>query len=162
MNRIMFVCHGNICRSPMAEFILKDMVKKLGVESDFIISSSATSTEEIYNGRGNPVYPAAGKELRRHGIDPCGKYAVRLKKEDYVNYDIFVVMDSENFINARRMLSGDPEGKVKKLLSYAGEDGDVADPWYTNEFESAYNDIYRGCRALLCSLGYTLDFISCM
>lgn len=149
MHRIMFVCHGNICRSPMAEFILKDMVKKSGRESEFIISSSATSTEEIWNGVGNPVYPPARAELMHHGIDCTGKRAIQLKKSDYDKYDLIICMDSYNIKNAARILGGDPKGKLKKLLSFAGSDKDVSDPWYSDRFDIAYADIYAGCKALL-------------
>ncbi len=140
----MFVCHGNICRSPMAEFILKDMVKKEGREKEFVISSCATSTEEIWGDRGNPVYPPAKAELSKHGISCDGKYAVQLKKSDYEKYDLFICMDNNNVRNAIRILGGDAEGKVRKLLS----DRDVADPWYSGDFEVTYKDIYEGCKAI--------------
>ena len=152
MHKIMFVCHGNICRSPMAEFVLKDLVKKCGRENEFIISSSATSTEEIWQGVGNPVYPPAKRELLKHGITCDGKRAVQLKEEDYEKYDLFICMDSANVRNATRILNGDKRGKVKKLLSFAGEDRDVADPWFTNDFETTYSDIYAGCSSLLKAL----------
>ena len=148
MKRIMFVCHGNICRSPMAEFIFKNMVKENGVEQEFEISSSATSTEEIWRGVGNPVYPPAKRELLKHGITCDGKRAVQLKVEDYENYDLFVCMDSANVRNATRILNGDKQNKVVKLLSFAGKDADVSDPWYTDRFDVAYADIYEGCKAL--------------
>ncbi|MBE5742053.1 MAG: low molecular weight phosphotyrosine protein phosphatase [Clostridiales bacterium] len=149
MNRIMFVCHGNICRSPMAEFVFKKLIKERGLEDKFTVSSSATSTEEIWDGVGNPVYPPAKRELLKHGITCEGKRAVQLKKSDYENYDLFICMDSANVRNAIRILDGDKQGKVKKLLSFLGSDGDVADPWYSGNFEIAYQDIYRGCVALL-------------
>lgn len=145
----MFVCHGNICRSPMAEFILKDMIKNSYDKGFFFISSSATSTEEIYGGKGNPVYPPAKRELAAHGIGCEGKHAVQLKASDYDKYDIFAVMDSANLRNAKRILGGDPENKVVKLLSFAGKDRDVEDPWYTGNFSGVYNDIYCGCESLL-------------
>ncbi len=148
MYRIMFVCHGNICRSPMAEFILKDMAAKRNISSEFIISSSATSTEEIFGGRGNPVYPPARDELAKHGISCGGKRAVQLKKSDYENYDLFIGMDSANIRNMTRILDGDHDGKIRKLMDYAGG-GDVADPWYSGDFGAAYRDIYNGCAALL-------------
>lgn len=148
MKRIMFVCHGNICRSPMAEFIFKKMVKENGVEHEFEISSSATSTEEIWRGVGNPVYPPAKRELLKHGITCDGKRAVQLKVEDYENYDFFVCMDGANVRNATRILNGDKQNKVVKLLSFAGKDADVSDPWYTDRFDVAYADIYEGCKAL--------------
>ncbi len=149
MYRIMFVCHGNICRSPMAEFILKDMIKHRKDRDAFIIASSATSTEEIYKGMGNPVYPPAKRELALHGINCEGKRAVQLKAEDYNEYDIFAVMDSANYRNAKRMLNGDPEGKVKKLMSFTNKGGDVEDPWYSGDFEGVYRDITEGCKGLL-------------
>ena len=140
----MFVCHGNICRSPMAEFVMKDIVKKRGKEDEFYISSSATSTEEIWQGVGNPVYPPAKRELLKHGISCDGKRAVQLKADDYEKYDLFLCMDSANVRNATRILRGDKDGKVKKLLSFVGEDRDVADPWYTGDFETTYQDVYSG------------------
>ena len=146
--KIMFVCHGNICRSPMAEFILKEMLKKAGILSEHTVSSSATSTEEIWNGIGNPVYPPAKSELKKHGISCEGKRAVQLKKSDYDKYDVFVCMDGNNLRNAVRILGGDSKGKVRKLFSFVGSDRDVSDPWYTNDFETAYSDIYSGCEAL--------------
>ena len=152
MHKIMFVCHGNICRSPMAEFVMKDLVKKCGREDEFYISSSATSTEEIWQGVGNPVYPPAKRELLKHGITCDGKRAVQLKAEDYVKYDLFICMDSANVRNATRILNGDKCGKVKKLLSFVGEDRDVADPWYTDNFEITYTDVYNGIVALLKTL----------
>ncbi|MBQ8388781.1 MAG: low molecular weight phosphotyrosine protein phosphatase [Clostridia bacterium] len=150
MKKIMFVCHGNICRSPMAEFILKDMAENGGVE--LLIASSATSTEEIRNGIGNPVYPPAREELARHGLSCAGKRAVQLKAEDYGKYDLFVGMDSANIRNMHRILGGDPQGKIRKLMDYTPRGGDVADPWYSDRFDIAYRDIYDGCRALLDAL----------
>ncbi len=145
MIKIMFICHGNICRSPMAEFIFKDMVKKSGREKEFVIASSATSTEEIWNGIGNPVYPPAKAELEKHSISCKGKRAVQLKKSDYDRYDIFLCMDSHNIDNAVRIFGGDPENKVSKLL----KNRDVSDPWYTERFDVAYRDIYEGCLTLM-------------
>ena len=150
--RIMFVCHGNICRSPMAEFIFRDMVKKCGRESEFEIASCATSTEEIWNGIGNPVYPPARAELKRHGISCDGKRAVQLKKEDYDRYDLFVCMDNNNIRNAMRIFGGDKDGKIRKLMSYTNSAGDVTDPWYSGDFETTYRDIYSGCSALLSAI----------
>lgn len=152
MKKIMFVCLGNICRSPMAEFILKDMVKRNGLESDFSISSCATSTEEIRNGIGNPVYPPARAELAKHGLSSEGKRAVQLKKEDYEKYDLFIGMDSSNIRNMHRILGGDPLGKIHKLMDYTDRGGDVADPWYSERFDIAYRDIYEGCEALFKTL----------
>lgn len=147
MVRIMFVCHGNICRSPMAEFILKDMVKKQGIDSQFCIRSSATSTEEIWGGIGNPVYPPAKQILEQHGINPNGKRAVQLTKSDFEEYDYFVCMDSANMRNMKRILGTDE--RCYKLMSFAGKGADVSDPWYTRDFETCYEDIYEGCKALL-------------
>lgn len=149
MIRIMFVCHGNICRSPMAEFIFKKMLRERGLEDRFVVASSATSTEEIWGGVGNPVYPPACEELARHGIACDGKRAVQLRREDYDKYDLFIGMDSANVRNMHRMLGGDPEGKIRKLMDYTGRGGDVADPWYSERFDIAYRDISAGCAALL-------------
>ena len=152
MVKIMFVCHGNICRSPMAEFIFKKMLAERGLSDLFFVSSCATSTEEIWNGIGNPVYPPARAELMRHGIDPAGKRAVQLKKSDYDEFDLFVGMDSANIRNMHRILGGDPDGKIKKLMDYTSRGGDVADPWYSDRFDIAYRDIFEGCEALLNTL----------
>lgn len=152
MIKIMFVCHGNICRSPMAEFVLIDMVRRRGLDKDFVIASSATSTEEIWNGIGNPVYPPAKAVLEGHGIDPSGKRAVQLKASDYDKYDLFIGMDSANIRNMTRILGGDKRGKIHKLMEYTGSNADVPDPWYTRDFDRCYNDIYAGCEALLNSL----------
>ena len=149
MYKIMFVCHGNICRSPMAEFLFKDMVKRLGREDEFEIASSAVSTEEIWGGVGNPVYPPAKAELQKHGISCEGKRAVQLQKSDYEKYDLLIAMDERNVRNMLRMLGGDPAEKICKLLAFAGSDADVADPWYTGDFERTYRDICKGCTALL-------------
>ncbi len=149
MIKVMFVCHGNICRSPMAEFVLKDMVKRKGLENDFLISSSATSTEEIWGGTGNPVYPPAKAVLESHGIDSSGKRAVQLKPSDYDKYDLFIGMDSANIRNMRRIFGGDKDGKIHKLMEYAGSSADVSDPWYTRDFDRCYKDICAGCEALL-------------
>lgn len=147
--KIMFVCHGNICRSPMAEFIFKDLAKKQGVADRFLVASSATSTEEIWNGIGNPVYPPAKAELERHGLSCGGKRAVQLQKSDYDKYDLFIGMDSANIRNMLRIFGGDPAGKVHKLMDFTTRGGDVADPWYSEQFDVAYRDIYEGCTALL-------------
>ena len=151
--RIMFVCHGNICRSPMAEFVLKDMVKRRGVADSFYIQSAATSTEEIWGDVGNPVYPPAKAELLKHGITCEGKRAVQLKRSDYDKYDFIIGMDTQNIKNLMRILGSDPEGKVRKLKDYT-VGGDVADPWYSGNFEVTYRDIYDGCEAILSDLGY--------
>ena len=150
--RIMFVCHGNICRSPMAEIVMRDLLERKGLADRVQVASSATSTEEIWNGVGNPVYPPARRELARHGLSCEGKRAVQLRREDYDKYDLFVGMDSANIRNMHRMLGGDPAGKIHKLLEYAGRDADVADPWYTGEFDRTYADVLEGCTALLDAL----------
>lgn len=147
--RVLFICHGNICRSPMAEFIMKTKLHSLHVESDFFIASAATSSEEIWNGIGNPVYPPAREELARHGISCEGKHAVQLKKSDYREYDYLIGMDERNIRNMRRMLGGDPEGKIYKMMEFAGSSRDVADPWYTGNFEATYRDIDMGCEGLI-------------
>ena len=144
----MFVCHGNICRSPMAEFIFKDLIKKRGVSDRFVVASCATSTEEL----GNPVYPPARAELARHGLDCSGKYAVQLKKSDYDNWDLFILMDDNNVRNMLRMIGTDPQNKMHKLLDYTDRGGNVADPWYYGNFDVTYADILEGCTALLDSL----------
>lgn len=133
----------------MAEFILKDLAKKQGVADRFVIASSATSTEEIWNEIGNPVYPPAKAELKKHGISCNGKRAVQLKKSDYDKYDLFIGMDSANIRNMLRIFGGDPDGKVRKLMDYTDRGGDVADPWYSRRFDVAYRDIEEGCTALL-------------
>lgn len=149
MIKIMFVCHGNICRSPMAEFIFKQLIVQNGTENDYFVSSSATSAEEIWNGIGNPVYPPAREELAKHGIECNVKRAVQLQKNDYEKYDLFIGMDSANIRNMHRILGGDPQNKIHKLMDYTERGGDVADPWYSDRFDIAYRDIYEGCKALL-------------
>lgn len=149
MKNIMFICHGNICRSPMAEFIFKKMVLEKGLENDFYISSCATSTEEIWNGIGNPVYPPAREELLKHGLSCDGKRAVQLRKEDYEKYDMLVCMDSRNVRNALAILGNDPQKKLCKLMDLTNKGGDVADPWYSGDFGTAYRDIEAGCKALI-------------
>ncbi len=147
--RIMFVCHGNICRSPMAEFVFKDLAMKQGIADQFAVASSATSTEEIRGGVGNPVYPPARAELNKHGLNCDGKRAVQLQKSDYDKYDLFIGMDSANIRNMLRIFGGDPAGKVHRLMDYTGHGKDVDDPWYSGRFDIAYRDIYDGCAALL-------------
>ncbi len=150
--KIMFVCHGNICRSPMAEFIFRDLAEKHSVTDRFSVRSSATSTEEIWNGVGNPVYPPAQAELKKHGISCVGKRAVLLRKSDYAEYDLLIGMDSTNIRNMLRLFGGDPDGKIRKLMDYTDRKGDVADPWYTRAFDVTYRDIYDGCCGLLHTL----------
>lgn len=152
MVKILFVCHGNICRSPMAEFVMKNLTAARGLSDQFYIASAATSSEEIWNGIGNPVYPPARAKLAEHGIACGGKRAVQLRREDYAQYDYLIGMDSANIRNMHRMLGGDPEGKVFKLLSFAGSDRDISDPWYTGDFDATYRDVVEGCEALLARL----------
>lgn len=142
---IMFVCHGNICRSPMAEFIMKDLVKKECPDTELFIASSATSTEEI----GNPVYPPARAELSRRGVPCGGRQAVQVKKSDYGKYDLFLVMDGNNVRNIMRIFGSDPDGKVRRLSEFSGGNEDISDPWYSGRFDVAFDDIYRGCVGLL-------------
>lgn len=143
--RILFVCHGNICRSPMAEFIMKDLVKKRGLDARFEIASAATSDEET----GNPVYPPVRALLSARGISCAGKTAVQLRAADYGRWDYFIGMDGANRRNMQRLFGGDPQGKVSLLLDYTDRPRDVADPWYTRDFRAAEADIDRGCAALL-------------
>ena len=147
MIKINFVCHGNICRSPMAEFVFKDMVKKAGVAEYFEICSSATSTEEI----GNAVHYGTRKKLAEVGISADGKRAVQFSKADYAHFDYIVVMDSNNLRNLLRIIGKDTDSKVHKLLDFAGG-GDIADPWYTHNFDLTYDDVTRGCQGLLESI----------
>ena len=145
IHKILFVCHGNICRSPMAEFVMKDMVKKAGVEWDFEIASAATSSEEI----GNPVHPGTVKKLAENGISCTVKRARRMTRGDYAAYDFLVGMDGANIYNMKRICGGDPEGKIRLLLSFAGRECDIADPWYTGDFDATWRDVNEGCRGLL-------------
>lgn len=149
MIKVLFVCHGNICRSPMAEFVLKDMVEKRGIADQFVIASAATSTEEIWNGIGNPVYPPAKEELAKHGISCNGKRAVQLKAADYDVYDYLIGMDSANIRNMERITGHKKGKKIRKMLEYAGSSADCQDPWYTNNFEATYRDVAAGCQAFL-------------
>ena len=145
MTRILFICHGNIGRSPMAEFIMKDLVKKAGLEAQFHIESAATSTEEI----GNPVYPPARRKLAEHGIDCTGKTARQLKNSDYDKYDLLIGMDRANLRNMHRICGSDPGDKMHLLMDYTDHPGDVADPWYTDDFETTWRDVLAGCQGLL-------------
>ena len=145
MIKILFICHGNICRSPMAEFVMKDLVRKAGLEREFSIASAATSTEEI----GNPVYPPARRKLAEHGIGCAGHAARQLRRDDYDRWDYLVGMDRANIRNMNRICGGDPEGKIHLLLEYVQRDGEVADPWYTGDFEATWQDVLAGCTGLL-------------
>ena len=147
--KIMFVCHGNICRSPMAEFILKKLAADKGLSEELEIKSSATSSEEIWGGVGNPMYPPAKRELERRGIPYTERRAVQLAREDYDRYDMFIGMDSANIRNMHRIFGSDSKNKIYKLMDFTSHGGDVADPWYSDRFDIAYNDIYLGCGALL-------------
>lgn len=148
MVKILFVCHGNICRSPMAEFVMKDLVQKAGLDGQFAIASAATSTEEI----GNPIYPPARRKLAEHGIRCDGKRARQLRRDDYTRYDLLIGMDRANVRNMERICGGDPEGKLHLLLEYTARPGEVADPWYTGDFQATWEDVEAGCTGLLQSL----------
>lgn len=145
MIKILFVCHGNICRSPMAEFVMKDMVEKKGIAEKFYIASAATSTEEI----GNGVHYGTRKKLAEFGISTDGKRAVQLKKSDYDKYDYIIGMDSWNMRNMKRMLPEDVDNKIHLLLDFSDNPRDIADPWYTGDFDTTYDDIFEGCTALM-------------
>ena len=145
MTRILFVCHGNICRSPMAEFVMKKLVFQAHLEHQFYIESAATSTEEI----GNMVYPPARRKLAEHGISCSGKRARQMTRADYDRFDLLVGMDDWNIRNMQRICGGDPEEKIVKLMDYTNRPGDVADPWYTGNFEATWQDVLLGCQALL-------------
>lgn len=148
MTKLLFICHGNICRSPMAEFIMKNLVRKAALSERFEISSAATSTEEI----GNPVYPPARRKLAEHGIDCSGKQARQLTSADYDRYDLLIGMDQENLRNMRHICGGDDGEKMHLLMEYTNRPGDVADPWYTRDFDATWRDVEAGCKGLLTSL----------
>ncbi len=150
MIKILFICWGNICRSPMAEFIMKDLVEKAGVSDRFAIASGATSDEEIWNGVGNPVYPPAKEVLRAHGISCEGKQARQISQEDYEKYDLLICMEPVNVRYTKQIMGGDPDHKIHLLLDYTERKGQsIADPWYTRDFETTWNDILEGCQGLL-------------
>ncbi len=148
MIKILFVCHGNICRSPMAEFVMKDIVKKEGIADQFYIASAATSTEEI----GNPVHHGTRNKLAQVGISTAGKYAVQMKRSDYQEYDYIIGMDSWNYRNMLRIVGKDQKKKISLLLDHTDHPRDVADPWYTGDFEKTYEDVLAGCQGFLASL----------
>ena len=145
MIKILFVCHGNICRSPMAEFVMKDLVNKKGMADQFEIASAATSTEEI----GNPVYPPAKRKLKEHGISCEGKTARQMTKADYTYYDYIIAMDRFNLRNMTKFVGNDPDNKVSLLMDFTSHPGDVADPWYTGDFDTTWSDVYEGCVGIL-------------
>ena len=146
--KLLFVCHGNICRSPMAEMVMKRLVREAGCSEQFEIASAATSTEEI----GNPVYPPARRKLAEHGISCEGKRARQITPDDYFHYDRIIAMDRNNLRNLRRILGEDTDGKISLLMDYTNRSGDVADPWYTGDFEATWRDVLEGCRGLLTEL----------
>ena len=156
MIKILFICHGNICRSPMAEFILKDMVEKRGIAGQFEIASAATSTEEIWNGIGNPVYPPAQAELKKNGIgrteytDFCKKRAVQVTKEDYDYYDYLLCADNMNIRNTIKITGNDENNKIRLMMSFTNTpEKSISDPWYTGDFEKTFKDIKKSCEAFL-------------
>ena len=145
MIKILFICHGNICRSTMAEYVMKHLVKEAGRESEFYIDSAATSTEEI----GNGVHHGTRRKLAQVGI-PCGDHRARqVTWKDYESFDCIIGMDNANIRNLNRMLKGDPDGKISMMLDYTDRPGEVADPWYTGDFEATYRDVLEGCTGLL-------------
>ena len=145
MTKILFICHGNICRTPMAEFVMKHMVREQGLEKNFYIASAATSREEI----GNDIHYGTRAKLREEGIPFARRQAVQLRLEDYEKYDYLIAMDRNNLRNIQRIIGEDPAGKVRLLLEFAGEYRDIADPWYTGNFDQTYEDVKKGCEGLL-------------
>ena len=145
MIKILFVCLGNICRSPMAEFVMKDLLEKEGLSDCFLIDSAGTSAEEY----GNPVYPPARRILAEHGISCAGKYARRMSAEDYKKFDMLICMEEMNVRSMRRFVKGDPEGKISLLMDYTDRPGDVADPYYSGDFQATWRDVWEGCNGLL-------------
>ena len=145
MFNILFICHGNICRSPMAEFVMKRLVEDAGLSDRFEIASAATSTEEI----GNPVYPPARRKLAEHGIGCAGKTARQMTMDDYRHYDYIIAMDHNNLRNLRRLIGEDHDHKISLLMDFTERPGDVADPWYTGDFEATWRDVIEGCEGLM-------------
>lgn len=149
MKKILFVCLGNICRSPMAEFLFKEIIKQKGIENEFLIESAGTSNEE----EGNPVHYGTREKLKSVGISTKGKYARQLKKEDYKKYDYIIAMEQRNIRDILRIVGEDKENKVHRLLDFSNNPRDIADPWYTGNFDITYNDIIEGLEAFLRYLG---------
>ena len=145
MTKILFICFGNICRSPMAEFVMKDLAEKAGRQADFYVESAATSPCNT----GSPVYPPARDTLTRHGVDCAGKKARPMKRDDYGKFDLLIGMDAENIREMWRICGGDPEHKIYSLLDFTDSPGEVADPWYTGDFDATWRDVSRGCRGLM-------------
>lgn len=152
MIKILFICLGNICRSPMAEFVMKELVKEAGLSDKFEIASAATSTYEL----GNPVYPPARQKLSEHGISCKGKTARQLTKSDYEYYDYLIAMEQSNIRDIMRIIGSDPKQKVSLLLDFTDHQRDIADPWYTRDFEATWQDVFEGCESLLEKLRETL------
>ena len=148
MTKILFICHGNICRSPMAEFVMKELVRRAGLEDDFLIESAATSREEL----GNDMHYGTRTKLSEMGIPFTRRAARQIRTDDYDRYDYLVAMDDENLYYMNRCWGGDPKNKIRMLLSFAGKDRDIADPWYTGNFDQTYEDVLEGCTAFLASL----------
>ena len=149
MIKILFICHGNICRSPLAQFYFQDLVQKNGLSDRFLIDSAATSNEEI----GNPVHPGTRRKLAEAGISCAGKTAWRMTKKEYREFDYLIGMDDANIRNMERIAGGDPDHKIHKLLEFAGSSRAIADPWYTGNFDVTYDDVVEGCEAFLKAIG---------
>lgn len=149
MKKILFVCHGNICRSPMAEFVFKEMLRKNGLEKDFIVNSAATSTEEI----GNGIHPGTRRILQKNKIPFTEHHAIQMTKSDYEEYDLLIGMDQNNIRNMLRLTNGDSKNKIRLMMEFCNKTRDVADPWYTGNFEQTYIDIEEACEGLLAYVG---------